>query len=74
MAALTFSDALLPLAGTDTTQAAAPRKAGIAARFMAAVMESRRRNAEREIARIEAAYGIQIRERVAQSLARDLPF
>lgn len=74
MAALTFSEALLPLAGTDTREAPVPRKAGFGSRFMAALMESRRRAALREIARVEAAYGIKLRDEAVLPLTRDLPF
>lgn len=56
MASLTFSNALLPLAGTDKTESAEPAKAGFFARFMDALIESRFRAAEREIARHERTY------------------
>lgn len=58
MASLTFSNALLPLAGTDTTESAEPAKTGFFARFMDALIESRFRAAEREIARHERAYNL----------------
>lgn len=77
MASLTFSNALLPLAGTDKTDAAEATKRGFFARLMDAMVESRYRAAQREIARLEFAYGVKLREEESLSLkvdTADLPF
>ena len=77
MASLTFSNALLPLAGTDKSELAETAKPGFFARFMDAMIESRRRSAEREIARLELVYGIKLRDDDALSEkvgTSDLPF
>jgi hypothetical protein len=58
MASLTFSHALLPLAGLDTAEPAESARPGFFARFVEALVESRRRAAEREIARLELSYGL----------------
>lgn len=62
MASMTFSNALLPLAGTDKSVAAETTSPGFFARFMDAMIESRRRSAEREIARLEIVYGFKLRD------------
>ncbi|WP_150286449.1 hypothetical protein [Rhabdaerophilum calidifontis] len=76
MASLTFSNALLPLAGTDGAETAPAARKGFWARIGEAMIESRRRRAEREIARLEIAYGLRLRETASESdiAARDLPF
>ncbi len=87
MASLTFSNALLPLGGTDTaeTMEAAAVKAqsqgipaqGFLARLTAAMVKSRRRAAEREISRLELVYGFKLRpdhESEADLAKGDLPF
>lgn len=77
MASLTFSNALLPLAGTDKTESAEATKRGFFARLMDAMVESRYRAAQREIARLEFAYGVKLREEESLSLkvdTADLPF
>lgn len=62
MASMTFSNALLPLAGTDRVVTAENTTPGFFARFMDAMIESRRRTAEREIARLEIVYGFKLRD------------
>lgn len=77
MASLTFSNALLPLAGTDKSESAETTKPGFFSRLLDAMIESRRRSAEREIARLELVYGFKIRDNDTLSLkvgANDLPF
>lgn len=77
MATLTFSNALLPLAGTDKSEQAEARTSGILARLGNALIESRRRSAEREIARLELVYGLKLRDGNSLSLKADradLPF
>ena len=77
MASLTFSNALLPLAGTDQSELAETGKQGFFARLMDAMIESRRRSAEREIARLELSYGFRLRDTDPLSLkveTSDLPF
>jgi len=77
MASLTFSNALLPLAGTDKTDAAETNTRGFFGRLMDAMVESRYRAAQREIARYELAYGLKLREDDSLSLkvkTADLPF
>lgn len=77
MASLTFSNALLPLAGTDKTESAVPTKRGFFARLLDAMIESRYRAAQREIARYELAYGLKLGEDDSLSLkvkTADLPF
>jgi hypothetical protein len=77
MATLTFSNALLPLAGTDkaeTTEATSP---GFFNRAFKALVASRQRSAEREIARIEMMYGFSLTGKDELSLKVDsseLPF
>lgn len=73
MATATFADALLPLAGTNEVIRADAPKAGLFTRIVEALAASRRRRAEREIARVEAAYGISLRGD-ARDTADDLPF
>lgn len=51
MASATFSNALLPLAGTDAAATREAKKPGFWARFYARLIEARMRAAEREIAR-----------------------
>jgi hypothetical protein len=77
MASLTFSNALLPLAGTDKSDLAETTKQGFFSRLMDAMIESRRRSAEREINRLELVYGFKLRGDDALSLKvenADLPF
>lgn len=77
MASLTFSNALLPLAGTDKSELAETTKQSFFARFMDAMIESRRRAAEREISRLELVYGFKLRGEDTLSLkvgTSDLPF
>lgn len=82
MASLTFSNALLPLGGTDTaeTMEAAAVKAqpqGFLARLTDAMVKSRRRAAEREISRLELVYGFKLRpdhESEAELAKDELPF
>lgn len=77
MASLTFSNALLPLAGTDKTESAESTKRGFFGRLLDAMVESRYRAAQREIARYELAYGLKLREDDNLSLkvkTADLPF
>lgn len=77
MASLTFSNALLPLAGTDKTESAGSTKRGFFGRLMDAMVESRYRAAKREIARYELAYGLKLSEDDSLSLkvkTADLPF
>jgi len=85
MATMTYSNALLPLAGIDKTEshealkAAPAAKPGFFARLLAAMIESRRRSAAREIARMEVIYGHRIRTAEGKAAlesfsAGDLPF
>lgn len=77
MASVTFSNALLPLAGTDKAEASEVAKRGFFGRLLDAMIESRRRAAEREISRLEIVYGFKIRDNDALSLKvepKDLPF
>lgn len=77
MATLTYSNALLPLAGTDTKEQVEAKTQGFVARFMAAMMESRRRAAEREISRLELVYGYKLRpdtKTEADLASEPLPF
>ena len=76
MNSTTFSNALLPLAGTDMRSAAEVRKPGFLTRLFAAMVESRQKQADREIARIEAAYGFSLRgDSASPDLGRtELPF
>lgn len=77
MATLTFSNALLPLGGTDTKEQVEATSNGFGARLLAAMMESRRRSAEREISRLELVYGYKLRPETqteAEIAAADLPF
>jgi hypothetical protein len=77
MASMTFSNALLPLAGTDKAETVEASKTGFFSRFLAAMIVSRQRAAEREIARLEMVYGFKIRDNDALSLKVDtaeLPF
>lgn len=82
MASLTFSNALLPLGGTDTAEkvevsTVSTESRSVFARFMAAMTESRRRAAEREISRLELVYGFKIRaatETEADLAKTNLPF
>lgn len=69
----TYSDALLPLAGTD---GAAQPKRNLFLRFIDAIAASNAAKAERELRRIEAAYGISLREahQKAGFVSADLPF
>lgn len=73
MNSTTFSNALLPLAGTDARSQVEARTSGFFARLVKAMVESRQKQAEREIARIEAAYGFSLRGE-AQAKNADLPF
>lgn len=74
MTTATFSNALLPLAGTDgTPETETEKKPSLFARFVDALVKSREAQAHREIARVEAMLGITILER--EAIARgDLPF
>lgn len=76
MATLTFSNALLPLAGLDTAEKNDAAKPGFFTRALHALVESRRRSAEREIARLEMIYGLNFRggEAAAKRETADLPF
>lgn len=77
MATMTYSNALLPLAGTDKAESHEAPKAGFFTRLLAAMIESRRRSAEREIARLEMVYGFKIRDNDTLSAkvdTADLPF
>lgn len=76
MATLTFSNALLPLAGTDKAEKVEAAKPGFLVRAYNALIESRRRSAEREIARLEMIYGLNFRgeETAAKRETADLPF
>lgn len=69
----TYSDALLPLVGTD---GAAQPKRNLFLRFIDAIAASNAAKAERELRRIEAAYGISLREahQKAGFVSADLPF
>jgi hypothetical protein len=69
----TYSEALLPLAGTEG--AAAPKR-NFFLRFIDAIAASNAAKAERELRRIEAAYGISLREahQKAGFISADLPF
>lgn len=68
----TYSDALLPLAGTDASAAVAA-KPGILSRLMQALIRSREMQASREIARIELIMGRSLRSET-QFTRNDLPF
>ena len=74
MTTTTFSNALLPLAGTDIAPAKdAPVKRSFFTRFFEAMHKSREAQARREIARVEAMLGFTIAER--EGLSRgELPF
>lgn len=76
MASLTFSNALLPLAGTDKAEKVEAAKPGFFARALDALVASRQRSAEREIARLEMIYGLNFRgeEPAAKHETADLPF
>lgn len=77
MASLTFSNALLPLGGTDTAEKVEATSNGFFGRLYDAMVASRRRAAEREIARLEMVYGFRIRpetETDAELATKDLPF
>lgn len=77
MASLTFSNALLPLGGTDTTEQVEAKSRGFFGRLMDAMVASRRRAAQREIARLELIYGYRLRpetETDAELATKDLPF
>ncbi len=74
MATATFSNALLPLAGTDTTEVKGSDRSGFFARLVEALVESRRRAAERELARLETMYGYKLRPLADAGETRDLPF
>lgn len=73
MNTMTYSDALMPLAGTD---GAKQPKRGIFLRIIDAIAASNAAKAERELRRIEAAYGISLREahEKAGFNSADLPF
>lgn len=73
----TFSDALLPLSGTVPAKSEMAVKPTFWTRLMAALMESRRRQAYREIARLELIYGFKLTDDGVQDtrIARaELPF
>jgi hypothetical protein len=77
MASLTFSNALLPLGGTDTAEKVEANSRGFFGRLMDAMVASRRRAAEREIARLELVYGFKLRpdtQTDAELATKDLPF
>jgi hypothetical protein len=75
MASLTYSNALLPLAGTDGKEAVEQTRPGFFTRLVEAIVESRRRQAEREIARLELIYGFKLRpDATTGEATRDLPF
>lgn len=69
----TYSDALLPLAGTD---GATQPKRNLFLRIVDAIAASNAAKAERELRRIEAAYGISLHDahQKAGFIPADLPF
>jgi hypothetical protein len=69
----TYSDALLPLAGTESVT---QPKRGLFLRFIDAVAASNAAKAERELRRVEAAYGFSLREAHQKTgfITADLPF
>lgn len=73
MASVTFSNALLPLAGTEPVESKAAEPRGFFARLGAAMIESRRRAAERELARVRFIYGIDQNDDT-KAARGDLPF
>ncbi len=70
----TYSDALLPFAGTDATEM--PAKRGLFLRIIDAISASNAAKAEREVRRIEKAYGISLQAVPAAPavISADLPF
>lgn len=74
MTTTTFSNALLPLAGTDTAIAdETPRKPSFFDRVITALQKSREAQARREIARVQAMLGPRIAE-CADFGRNNLPF
>ena len=73
MTMTTYSEALLPLAGTEGV---AQPKRNLFLRFVDAIAASNAAKAERELRRIEAAYGISLRaaHEKAGFISADLPF
>ena len=70
----TFSNALLPLAGTDGTPARDEQaRPSFFTRFMEAMHKSREAQARRHIARVEEMLGYSIVDRTA-FVRSDLPF
>ncbi|CAN1543574.1 hypothetical protein MCEMSEM23_01867 [Rhabdaerophilaceae bacterium] len=67
----TYSEALLPFAGTEG--AAQPAKKSLFMRIVDAIAASNAAKAEREIRRFEQAYGRSLRVELNQSLQGDLP-
>ena len=77
MASVTFSNALLPLGGTDTAETVDVETRGILGRLFDAMVASRRRAAEREISRLELVYGFKLRpdtQTDAELATKELPF
>ena len=73
----TFSNALLPLAGTDGAIQSETANPSFFSRVLAALVKSREAQANREIARLEAAYGFRLRfdsEDLNKVSRQDLPF
>jgi hypothetical protein len=68
-----YSEALLPLAGTEGSTLP---KRNLFLRLIDAIAASNAAKAERELRRIEAAYGISLREahQKAGFISADLPF
>lgn len=74
MSTTSFSNALLPLAGTDARPEVEARP-GFFARLLAAMIASREAQARREIERVRRSYGIDIpADRPESGKASDLPF
>lgn len=73
MNTMTYSDALMPLAGTESGK---EPKRGLFLRIVDAIAASNAAKAERELRRIEAAYGISLRDahEKAGFISADLPF
>lgn len=73
MSILTYSDALLPLAGLET---ATQPKAGpsFVSRLYAAMMASRAVQVERDIARLRHVHGLDLEGKALPVSRSDLPF
>jgi len=73
MSTITYSDALLPLAGLET--AARPKTGpSLLSRLYAAMIASRTAQAEREIARLRHVYGLDLEGKALPVSRSDLPF